>query len=180
MIKRKTLICIAIGMSMVIVVYICCTLLIGVGPIQLVTKDLNRRRLRNEIASAKEKWQQHSARDYEIEISFVGWPQLWFVCNSPDDPVTIRVHDGNVVEAKEVNFDACRDVYQQLTIEALFDRVSEDIGSYNPLEKTLTVEFDPQWGYVARYRVVYTQSLLGSSYGESQYQLQIHSFRPLQ
>lgn len=176
---KKMFLSILLGIAPLGIIYLCCTLYVGVSPVRLMTKDLQRQQWRNKLVSAQGRWLENRVNDYEISVSFVQFPSTWYACLSQTQPATIRVHDGIVVEAEGQDLGACRDVYQQLTVDAIFESVSESIESYDPLKSTLSVQFDPHWGYVAKYRVVYTQGLSGSSFGDGHYQVTVHDFRPL-
>jgi len=168
-----------VGTTIALLLFIHCAfvLVLGTGPLQLATAGYFRQQLRTRMSLARRRWQQHQVREYEIGVTFTNVSPIWFVCRGTG-PVTLQVRDGVVVEAVGYDLDTCGEIYQSLTINAMFNRVAADIESYDPLKSDLHVKFDPEWGYVAKYRIENNQPIW-SAIADAFSQVEIHEFRPL-
>lgn len=175
---KKILVRTVVAILAVLVVYFSFTVLVGVSPGQLVMSYRFRQKLRAEAAHAVSNWKQHNVKEYEIDMTFYGWPTFWFQCVSLTEPVTLQVRDEVIVQAEGYDLDVCRETYQHFTIDAMLDHVIAEIESYDPLKSTLHVTFDPEWGYVASYKIRSHAPIWGPSLGESVVQVKVHDFRP--
>lgn len=150
---------------------------IGTTLWHLATSGLFRHQLLNELSAARASWQEAQVHEYEIDVAFTG-VGLWFQCAGWPEPVTLYVKDGVVVDVEGGDLDGCESTFREVTIEAVLDRVADDLNRYDPMKETLRIDFEPHWGYVVQYSYDRHSSLI-DSVGDGSSRIEVRGFRPL-
>lgn len=109
------------------------------------------RRLRADLAAARQRWSEVGPPEYQIDVEFLNVSIYWFQCVSTPGQLELRVRDGVVIEPDDQSLDQCREMYQGLTVEGMFDRVDAAIDSYDHRDSELRVRYDQDLGYVDWY-----------------------------
>ena len=81
------------------------------------------------------------------QIEDVGFTYL-FVCKMRKPDYLI---DGDGLVEKIIPIEYCNDLYRQLGMKALFDRIAADLQAGPTRVMILNIEYDPTYGYVRHY-----------------------------
>lgn len=150
---------------------------IGTGPLTIILAEPYHQHLETELTASRSLWLQHKIAEYEIIVKSFNTPILWLFIQGPEG-VELHVRNGEVIDAKGGDLDAHREDYQELIIEAMFDRVAAEIAEYDPREVRIQVKFNPEWGYVEWFRVEDVRSFF-DAYTNWFYYVESHDFRPI-
>jgi hypothetical protein len=136
-------------------------LVILLDPLPLLSDIVNVARIRSELPRARDRWQAQKLQAYRVEVKGA----IPLACLVDGE---LTVHEGNLAEVRmrqnplipesplqtvdPSHWTRAACTYEELTVEAMFDRLERDLDKTKFFGAPLSVEFDEQLGYLTEYR----------------------------
>lgn len=120
-------------------------------------------RLQYELNQARIQWASKKPPKYQVTI----YSRNFFDSNLTSclsGGVTIVINNGVIVNGNYP--DKCKPVYDEITVEKMFDRVEGEVTSLDMLVTNQRVMFDPELGFVSYYYVQRSDAIFSSSFHE--------------
>ena|SRR3990172_1464915 len=152
---------------LLVLVYVGFTCRFGVSPIGVLANNATLQQNRRELFAARQTWESHQINSYRIRAQIgdrigrlmEGHGIYHGGCILVEELLTIR--DGIVVSSDVYPLYDCYSVYAQLTVDRMLEYVSKELEESTAFGASLTIEFDPEYGYVTRFIRRSTCPLLG-------------------
>ena len=138
----------------ILCVSICCSFawfIVSLSLFEIIKDYANIPAQKQALEDARYLWET-TAQDQQYIINIqkledVDLTRL-FVCESGKPDYLI---DGDGLVEKVIPDDYCNDLYRQLGMRALFDRIASDLEAGPTRVMILNIEYDPTYGYVRHY-----------------------------
>ncbi len=106
-------------------------------------------------------WNHTKPSKYRITVSsknFFDSNPAWCTL----DRITVIVENGAIVDGDRL--DECKNLYDKITVESLFNTVDQDLASAPMLIEYPSVEFDPKLRFVSFYSIQRSDSFFSSDF----------------
>lgn len=122
---------------------------IGSAPLYIYSQFLT---LRYELHKARQQWQANGPAHYQFDVM----SYEYFANGQPEECNTLRhtivFRNGKSIDGD--HWEACRNTYDELAVEEMFDQVEQELSGMLIFVSDWTVEFDPDFGYVTSYTIL--------------------------
>jgi len=162
-----------------VILNLCSLCLIGVSPLRILLQDYIAKDMANDLANAKRTWQVVAVDSYEIDIRF-GAGTMSAICMGDSELHTLLVLEGEVVAANGEKSWPFYCYYESMTVVSMFDEATRAVESYDPINESVRIKYDPEWGYVVEFESDIPIGWFQPSFGGSRYFVIVDDFRPLE
>ena len=131
--------------------------LLPAGPVQTLENFYELNHIRYELNVAWNRWQSHSFSNYSFDFHGEAFSNCFMYYS---DQANLIIRNGSLFTVTVPSDSHIRDVsnwlhscnYEDYLPEQMFQHIERVLSEIDPLQTYLRVEFNPEYGYVTRYR----------------------------